>query len=275
MAQKIAKLIIDGVIEDENETYRQTWILETIDKLSRKKNIAGIILYIDSPGGCVYETDEVYETLLKYKKETQKPVYAYLSSVAASGGYYIACAADKIIANRNSITGSIGVIAGKFIDLSEFMKKHGIKGEIIHAGRNKTIGDPAKPLNEEQRKIMQSIADECYEQFTEIVGSARKLDINKVKELADGRIYTAKQAKDLGLIDEISAFDNAVKIFNQDVFGDCEYESDVKEYKMKPKKTLMKMLKGETNADLLQNIVTEMFGIRKLKFPAFYSDFKK
>lgn len=275
MAQKIAKLIINGVIEEENETYRQTWILDTIDKLQSKKTIAGIILYIDSPGGCVYETDEVYEALLKYKKETQKPVYAYFSSLAASGGYYIACAADKIIANRNSLTGSIGVIVGNFIDLSELLKKHGIKSEIIHTGRNKTIGNPAQPLNEEQRKIMQSIAEECYEQFTEIVGFARKINIDKVKELADGRIYTAKQAKNLGLVDEVATFDDAVKFFNQNVFGNSEYGSDVKEYKMKPKKNIMKLLRGETNTDLLQNFANKILGLKQLRFPAFYTDFRK
>lgn len=275
MAQKIAKLIINGVIEEENETYRQTWILDTIDKLQSKKTIAGIILYIDSPGGCVYETDEVYEALLKYKKETQKPVYAYFSSLAASGGYYIACAADKIIANRNSLTGSIGVIAGNFIDLSELLKKHGIKSEIIHTGKNKTIGNPAQPLNEEQRKIMQSIADECYEQFTEIVSFARKINIDKIKELADGRIYTAKQAKNLGLVDEVATFDDAVKFFNQNVFGNSEYSSDVKEYKMKPKKNLMKLLRGETNTDLLQNFANKILGLKQLRFPAFYTDFRK
>ena len=165
----IAKIKIEGVIEKENETYNQKWLLETIKKLEKNKSNAGIMLYISSPGGGVYESDEVYVALKKYKERTNRPVYAYFASLAASGGYYIGCAADTIIANRNTITGSIGVISGRFVDLSEPLKKHGIKAETIHAGRNKTMGSVTESVTDEQRAIMQSLADECYAPFTGIV----------------------------------------------------------------------------------------------------------
>ena len=279
MAKKIAKIIIDGVIEKENDNYKQEWVLDTIETLEEKKDIVGIIVYINSPGGGVYESDEVYEALLRYKEKTKKPVYAYFASLAASGGYYIGCAADKIIANRNNLTGSIGVIAGRFVDLTELMAKYGIKSKTIHAGRNKIMGSFDEPLTEEQKQIMQSIADECYAQFTQIVAERRKLDLENVISLADGRIYTALQAKNLGLIDEIANFEKAVEIFKTDIFNDKDYDIDVKEYKMKQKKNLVKMLKGATSIlDNKSNIISEVKTFvesKNLPFPAFYCDWHR
>ena len=215
----VAKLVIDGVIEEKNETYNQKWILEQIEDISEDKANAGLLLFIDSPGGGVYESDEVFEAVLKYKRETKRPVYAYFASLAASGGYYIGCSADKIFANRNTLTGSIGVIAGRFVDLTELMKKHGIKSETVHAGRNKVMGSFTEPVTEEQKKIMQSIADECYCQFTQIVSESRKLDIEKVRELADGRIYTANQAKNNGLVDDVMNFEEAKNLIYTEVLA--------------------------------------------------------
>ncbi|MCR4733522.1 MAG: signal peptide peptidase SppA [Treponema sp.] len=257
MAKTIARIKIEGVIQKENETYNQKWLLETIEKLTEDKQNAALIIYIDSPGGSVYEADEVYLALLNYKEKTKRPLYAYFSSLAASGGYYIACAADKIIANRNTITGSIGVIAGRFVDLTEPLKKYGIKAETIHAGKNKTMGSVTEPVTEEQRAIMQSIADECYVQFTEIVAESRKLEIEKVRQLADGRIYTASQAKKLGLVDEIASYDEAVKILKEKEFGDKEFKAEVRKFEVKQKKSLRKFLKGASS----------VFGAGKISIP--------
>jgi len=204
MGKSIAKIYIDGTIEKKNGTYNQEWILKTLKTLTESKKFAALVVYINSPGGSVYESDEVYLALKKYREKTKNPVYAYFASLAASGGYYIGCGANKIFASRNTLTGSIGVISGRFVDLSVLLKKYGIKSETIHAGKNKTMGSITEPATKEQKAIMQSIADECYEQFTGIVAENRNLPIETVKKLADGRIYSAKQAKDLGLIDEIS-----------------------------------------------------------------------
>lgn len=210
----IAKIYITGIIQDENKTYNQKWLLDTINNLKDDEFNKGIILFIDSPGGSVYESDEVYLTLSEYRK-TKKPVWAYMGPLAASGGYYIACGAEYICANRNTLTGSIGVIAGQSIDLTQMFEKLGIKSKTFTAGKNKNMLNYNSPLTEEQEKIMQSIANECYEQFTTIVSTNRRLPINHVKELADGRIYTAQQALDNKLIDKICSFDNAASAMKE------------------------------------------------------------
>ncbi len=277
MAKKtIARINIEGIIEDENETYNQKWLLETIEKISDDKHNVAIILYINSPGGGVYEADEVYNALIKYHKDTKRPVYAYFASLAASGGYYIGCSAQKIIANRNTLTGSIGVIAGRFIDASKLLEKYGIKSETIHAGKNKTMGDITQPVTEEQRQIMQSIADECYEQFVQIVADSRKLEVKRVKELADGRIYTAKQAQNAGLVDNIASFDDAVDILKENEFHDKEYKAEVKKYAVKQKKNLKKLLTGMTHIQNITNIVTEdILGKKHIPYPAYYYDISR
>ena len=203
----IAELYIEGTIQSKNEQYNQQWLLDTISELKNDTSNLGAILFINSPGGSVYESDEVYLALMDYKN--QKPLWAYLGPVAASGGYYIACSAEKIIANRNTLTGSIGVIAGQSFDLTEFMAKHGIKMNTITAGKNKNMLNIDQPLTPEQRAIMQSVADECYNQFTQIVAESRNLPIETVKTLADGRIYTAQQAKNNKLIDDVNEFAKA------------------------------------------------------------------
>ncbi len=204
----IANLYITGVIEEANENYNQEWLLNTIEELRNDADNLGILLVIDSPGGTVYQADEAYLALQKYKN-SGKEVWAYFKSLAASGGYYIACSADAIYANRNTLTGSIGVIAGASVDATGFLEKLGIKSITFTAGKNKNMLNYNSPLTEEQRAIMQSVADECYDQFTSIVASARRKSIGEVKLLADGRIYTAGQAKRNGLIDSIDTLENA------------------------------------------------------------------
>lgn len=195
--------IVGTISEDDGATYNQEWLLQTIDELTNDSANRGILLYVDSPGGTVYESDEAYLALENYKAVTGRPVVAYMASTACSGAYYISCAADEIYANRNTLTGSIGVIMGSSIDLSGFLEEHGIKVTTIHAGKNKNMFNYDEPVTEEQAAIMQSIVDESYEQFTEIVAAGRGMDLEYVQKLADGRIYTARQAAENGLIDGI------------------------------------------------------------------------
>ena len=204
----IATISIEGTIEEKNQTYDQEWLLSTIDELKNDSDNLGIMLKINSPGGAVYESDEAYLKLLDYKT-SGKPIFAYFESVAASGGYYIACASDMIYANRNTLTGSIGVIYGQHLDLSKLLEKYGIKTTTITAGENKNMGSMTEPLTDSQKAILQSIADECYDQFTEIVAESRNMTIEDVKKIADGRVYTAKQAQEINLIDDISTYDEA------------------------------------------------------------------
>ncbi len=204
----VARLYITGVIEEANETYNQGWLLDTIDALENDDNNVGILLVVDSPGGTVYEADEVYLALREYRN-SGKEVWAYFKSIAASGAYYISCAADTIYANRNTITGSIGVIFGPTVDATGLLEKIGVKSTNFVSGKNKAMGSYNNPLTDEQINIMQSLVDECYEQFAAIVASARKKSLTETKALADGRVYTANQAKQNGLIDGIASQENA------------------------------------------------------------------
>lgn len=236
----IATLYIEGTIENENNSYNQKWILETISKLKNDKNNVAIALFINSPGGGVYQSDEVYLALQDYRTSGKK-VYAYMGSLAASGGYYISCAAEKIYANRNTLTGSIGVISGQTFDLTGLFDKMGIKSETIHAGKNKNMGNYNEPFTDEQRAIMQSIADECYDQFVAIVAHSRNMTIVDVEKLADGRVYTAKQALENGLIDKIDSFEYMMYTLKTETSGE---DTSVKEFRYQRKKSSFEMLLG-------------------------------
>lgn len=219
----IAILYIEGTIQPEGDTYNQNWVLSNIEKLKNDPKNHAIILFINSPGGTVYEADETYLALQSYKS-TGKKVYAYMGALAASGGYYISCAAEKIYANRNTLTGSIGVIAGQFIDITDFLENHGIYYETIHAGKNKNMGNYNEPVTDEQLEIMQSIADECYDQFTSIVSTSRHIPYKEVLPLCDGRIYTATQALKNGLIDGVGTWDDFITfVMNEnESFENCK-----------------------------------------------------
>jgi len=228
----ITVLHVEGTIQASGNTYDQKWILSNIKKFKNDSKNKAIILFVNSPGGTVYEADETYLALQDYKTSGKK-VYAYFGSMAASGGYYIACAAEKIYANRNTLTGSIGVIAGQFIDITDFLENLGIYYETIHAGENKNMGNYNEPVTEEQREIMQAIADECYEQFTSIVSNSRHIPYNEVLPLCDGRVYTANQALKNGLIDGIGSwtgFLQAIETDNPELSGckavDFTYEKE-------------------------------------------------
>lgn len=206
----IAALYIEGTIEEKNYTYDQKWLLSTIEALKYDANNIGIALYINSPGGAVYQADEIYLALKDYK-ENNKTVYVYMGPLAASGGYYISCAADKIYANRNTLTGSIGVISSQVFDLTELLYNLGIESTTIYSGDNKNMGSFDEIFTEEQQEIMQTICDEYYEQFLSIVISERKLPEKFARKLADGRVYTASQALNNGLIDCISDWNSMIK----------------------------------------------------------------
>ncbi|MDE6850867.1 MAG: signal peptide peptidase SppA, partial [Lachnospiraceae bacterium] len=169
-------------------------------------NNKGILLYVDSPGGTVYESDELYLRLMEYKENTGRPIWAHFASQACSGGYYISMAADKIYANRNCWTGSIGVIIS-LANYKGLYDKLGIKEIDITSGKNKAMGSGGLDLTDEQYDILQSLVDDAYNQFIEIVSEGRQIDVDTLKPIADGRIYTAKQAVENGLVDEIGSLE--------------------------------------------------------------------
>ena len=206
----IAVVDVVGTIQEQTETdiftevtgYQHTTTMEYIDELMYDENNQGILLYVDSPGGTVYESEELYLKLMEYKETVNKPIWVYMAHYAASGGYMVSMAADKIYANPNTTTGSIGVIMSGY-DMSGLYEKLGIKYVSITSGDNKD----SSQLTDEQIAIYQEQVDEYYERFVDIVKYGRGMSEEQVKELADGRVYTAKQALKNGLIDEISLYD--------------------------------------------------------------------
>ena len=196
-------------------SYDHSYYMELVNILMTTDNCMGIILDVDSPGGTVYESDEFYLKLMEYKDVTGKPIYAYFRSTACSGAYYIAMAADKVYANRNCTTGSIGVIMSTY-NLAGLFDKVGIEEVLITSGENKGMGSIGSEMTEGQLAIYQSVVDESYEQFVNIVATGRNMDVVAVKALADGRIYTANQALQAGLIDEICGAEGFYNIMNQE-----------------------------------------------------------
>ena len=216
--------------------------MEFVNEMMEDNTNKGIFLSLDTPGGTVYESDELYLKLMEYKEETGRPVYAYMHSVAASGGYYIAASADEIYANRNTVTGSIGVIMGGY-EMSELFEKVGIKEIAITSGPNKAMGSAATPMTEEQIAIYQSHVDEAYDIFVEIVAQGRKMDEARVREIADGRIYTAKQALELHLIDGIDTAEAYKEKVLESVGADVEFYTPEE-----PVEDFVSMLLGKINA---------------------------
>ena len=186
--------------------YNHSLYMDYIDELMYTDNNKGIMLYIDSPGGTVYESDELYLKLMEYKEVTGRPIWAYFASEACSGGYYIAMAADHIVANRNCWTGSIGVIVS-LLNCKDLYDKLGIEEIDITSGVNKAMGSSGLDLTQEQYDILQSLVDEAYSQFVEIICEGRQMDEATVRKLGDGRIYSAKQALEHNLIDGIGSFE--------------------------------------------------------------------
>lgn len=207
----IGTLYIEGTISESDTTYNHRYVMDSLEGMMASRSNKGLMLYVNTPGGGVYESDEVYLKIKEYQDTTGRPVYVYMGSQATSGGYYISAPADRITANRNCWTGSIGVTMGTLFDISELLERYGIKTETITSGANKSMGSMTEALTDQQRQIMQSMIDEAYDQFVGIVADGRGLTEEYVRSISDGRIYTAKQAAELGLVDEVvTTYDEAM-----------------------------------------------------------------
>ncbi len=219
---------IEGTILDgsagmlEEESYNHQWTLGEIAALEEDPNNYGLLLYINSGGGGTYESEELYQALCHYKETTGRPVYAYYAQMSASGAVYASMAADEIYANRMSTTGSIGVLMSNY-NVSGLMEKLGIQDTTITSGKNKTMLSATEPVSEEQQALMQSIIDEYYQIFVEIVAKERNLPLEQVLTFADGRLLSPNQALSVGLIDGICSYDEFMEDMSQrDAFAGCE-----------------------------------------------------
>jgi len=180
-------------------------IVEHLEQAQKDSSVKAIVLRVNSPGGSVVASDEIYQQMLK----VEKPIVVSMGELAASGGCYVSAPADLIVANPATLTGSIGVIA-QVTNLEELMEKIGVEVVVIKSGIHKDEGSPFREMTEEEKAIWQAIIDEAYGQFVAIVAEGRDLPEDKVREIADGRVYTGKQAMELGLVDELGNLPEAI-----------------------------------------------------------------
>lgn len=213
---KILLMDISGLISEEEEGLAGepgivARIKEELTKASKDDKIKAIILRINSPGGTVTASDIIYHELMRYKEKNNVKVTASIMDLGASGAYYIAQSADKIVAHPTSVLGSIGVIMIK-LDVEELLGKIGVEATPIKSGDKKDMGSPFRALTPEEQGIFQSIIDSMYERFLSVIVKGRGMELARVKKIADGRIYTAEQAKDIGLIDGIGYLDDTIEM---------------------------------------------------------------
>lgn len=225
--KSFAVINVIGTIQAGNEGtarigYDHNATLNYIDELMEDETNTGIFLDVDSGGGTVYESDEMYLKLMEYKEKTGRPIHAYFNSMACSGAYYISCAADYISANRNCWTGSIGVIIST-TNFSGLYEKLGVEEVLITSGDNKGMGSAGSKMSEEHIAIYQALVDESYDQFVEIVAAGRDMSEEYTREIADGRIYSALQAKENGLIDGIQSYEEALECMEETTDSESYY----------------------------------------------------
>jgi protease-4 len=199
------------VVDIEGELVDSRPILDQIKRYEDSESVKAILLNIDSPGGGVAVSQEVYTEIKRLREKKDKIIVSYLSSTGASGAYYLSCASNKIVANPGTIVGSIGVIAEwvNYADLLEWAK---LKDIVFKTGEFKDTGSASRALTDNERKYFQGLIDDMYVQFLEAVSSGRKLDLQEVRTMADGRVFTGRDAKERKLIDEIGNFQDAVDI---------------------------------------------------------------
>ena len=200
-----------GIVEINAPIIESRDIIEDLNYFLEEKNIAAIVVRINTPGGGVAASQEIYNKVKKIADSQSKPIVASMGGVAASGGYYVALGADTIVANTGSVTGSIGVIMSYPI-LQELMQKFGITQETIKSGEMKDAGSIYRDLNKKERKYFQELIDDLHKQFVSVVSLERELSFSKAQELADGKVFSGQQAFDNGLIDVLGTMEDAIFI---------------------------------------------------------------
>jgi protease-4 len=202
---RIALIRVEGVILDSQTT------IEDLKRFSENPSVKAIVIRIDSPGGGVVPSQEIYDAVKRVRSKNNKAVIASMGSVAASGGYYIAAATDRIVANPGTLTGSIGVIM-ETANVEGLLQKLGVEGVIIKSGKFKDVGSPLRKMSADERGLLQAVMDDVHKQFIEAVAEGRSLEIRAAQALADGRIFTGRQAKEAKLVDELGDLEDAIQL---------------------------------------------------------------
>jgi protease-4 len=200
---QVAVIDLEGIIVDSKDFVQQ------LEGFGKSSGVRAVVLRINSPGGGVAAAQEIYEAVRRFRAQTKKKVVVSMASVAASGGYYVACGADRIFANPGSITGSIGVIA-EWYNFGELLKWAKLQDVVFKSGEFKDTGSPSRPLTAAEKVYFQNLINNMYVQFVQAVAAGRKMNEADVRKLADGRVYTGLEAKANGLVDELGALQDAV-----------------------------------------------------------------
>lgn len=214
---QIVVLTVDGVIDNSGGAggllaaagYNHQEFLSMVDYAATNDTVKAVLLNVNSPGGGVSESAQIHRALEELQNDFEKPIYVTMGDTAASGGYYIAAPAKRIFAEASTITGSIGVIM-ESINFTEFAEDLGVEFNTFTSGKHKDIMSSSRKMTEEEEDILQSMIDEMYDEFVDIIVDGRQMDEKTVRELADGRVYTGKQAKEVDLVDEVGTFDDAL-----------------------------------------------------------------
>jgi protease-4 len=201
--EKIALVRIEGMIVSSEK------IVDELNDYADDSSIKAIVIRVDSPGGGVVASQEIYNAVRNARKSGKKIVVS-MGALAASGGYYVAAPADKIVANPGTLTGSIGVIM-EFATIEKLLEKIGVKGMVIKAGEYKDIGSPFRDMTEQERKLIQGVMDDVHAQFIQAVAEGRGLPLASVQAIADGRIFTGRQAMDLKLVDKLGDLEDSIQ----------------------------------------------------------------
>ena len=202
---KVAVIRIEGIILDSRET------IEELRHYRDNPSVKAIVLRIDSPGGAVVPSQEIFAEVRKTRAEGKIKVVTSMGNVAASGGYYIAAATDRIVANPGTLTGSIGVIMA-LANVKGLLEKFGVQSVVIKSGRHKDMASPFRAMTPEDRALLQTVLDDVHAQFIDAVATGRSLQLEQVKTLADGRIFTGKQAQTVNLVDELGDLHDAIQL---------------------------------------------------------------
>ena len=203
--ERVAIIRIEGVITDSRET------IEELRRFRDNPSIKAVVLRIDSPGGGVVPSQEIHTEVLKARKDGRLKVVASMGNLAASGGYYIAAATDRIVANPGTLTGSIGVIM-ELANVQGLLEKVGVQSVVIKSGRYKDLASPFRAMSKEDRVLLQRVLDDVHDQFIQAVAAGRALNVEEVRPLADGRIFTGRQARTAKLVDELGDLQDAIKL---------------------------------------------------------------
>ena len=203
-------LSADSALSGPRPTTTPEGLADALRQAAEDGSVAAVVLEVNSPGGGVTASDLMHQSILDFKERTDKPVVASMGDVAASGGYYISTAADHIVANETTLTGSLGVFI-PLLNFSEAADKYGVTQEYIKSGKFKAMGNSWDELTPEEREIFQSIVQDDYDEFVDVIVEGRELPEERVREIADGRVYSGQQAKELGLVDSFGGLDEAAR----------------------------------------------------------------